>query len=76
MDVIGLLTVVLFLSRDLALIEGSPADRRRFMDTTLTQVNRTYAEALETYEKVLPQRNALLRRIAEKRSSVAELAYC
>jgi DNA replication and repair protein RecF len=75
MDVIGLLTVVLFLPRDLSLVEGSPSDRRRFMDTTLTQVNRDYAEALETYEKVLPQRNALLRRIAERKSSPAELAY-
>ena len=69
------MTVVLFLPRDLALVEGSPGDRRRFMDTTLTQVNRNYAEALNTYEKVLPQRNALLRRIAERKSSPAELAY-
>lgn len=75
MDTVGLLTVVLFLPRDLALIEGSPSDRRRFMDTTLTQVNRDYVEALDTYEKILPQRNALLRRIAERRSSTAELAY-
>jgi DNA replication and repair protein RecF len=75
MDVVGLLTVVLFLPRDLALIEGSPSDRRRFMDTTLTQVNRDYVEAVDTYEKILPQRNALLRRIAEKRASTAELAY-
>jgi DNA replication and repair protein RecF len=75
MDIVGLLTVVLFLPRDLALIEGSPNDRRRFMDTTLTQINRDYVEALDNYEKILPQRNALLRRIAERRSSVAELAY-
>lgn len=75
MDVVGLLTVVLFLPRDLALVEGSPRDRRRFMDTTLTQLNRDYVEALDNYEKILPQRNALLRRIAERRSSHAELAY-
>lgn len=75
MDVVGMLNVVLFVPRDLSLIEGAPADRRRFMDVTLGQVNRDYAEALEEYEKILPQRNALLRRIGEKRSSVAELAY-
>lgn len=75
MDVVGLLSVVLFLPRDVALIEGSPSDRRRFMDTTLTQVNRAYAEALNTYEKTLPQRNALLRRINERRSRPAELGY-
>lgn len=75
MDAIGLLNVVLFVPRDLSLIEGSPSDRRRFMDTTLGQVNRDYAEALQQYDKILPQRNALLRRIGEKRSSVAELDY-
>ncbi len=75
MDVVGMLNVVLFVPRDLSLIEGSPSDRRRFMDTTLGQVNREYAEALDQFEKILPQRNALLRRIAEKRSSPAELAY-
>lgn len=75
MDVVGLLNVVLFVPRDLSLVEGSPSDRRGFMDTTLSQVNRTYAEAVIEYEKILPQRNALLKRISEKRSSPAELAY-
>lgn len=75
MDTVGLVTVVLFVPRDLSLIEGSPSDRRRFMDTTLSQVNRLYAESSDEYERLLPQRNALLRRIAERRSSPAELAY-
>lgn len=75
MDVVGLLNVVLFVPRDLSLIEGSPSDRRRFMDVTLSQMNRDYVEAVDKYEKVIPQRNALLRRIAGKQSSVAELAY-
>lgn len=75
MDVVGLLNVVLFLPQDLALVEGAPSERRRFMDTTLCQTRRDYLEALNTYEKVLPQRNALLRQIAERRASPAELAY-
>jgi DNA replication and repair protein RecF len=75
MDVVGLLNVVLFLPQDLSLIEGSPSDRRRFMDTTLTQIESAYLEALENYEKILPQRNALLKRISEKRASKSELAY-
>ena len=68
MDVVGLLNVVLFLPRDLSLVEGSPSDRRRFMDGTLTQVDIDYFLALNEYEKILPQRNALLKRIAEKRA--------
>ena len=75
MDVVGLVNVVLFLPQDLMLIEGSPTDRRRFMDNTLGQVDKDYLEALETYEKILPQRNALLRRIAEGQSRPEELAY-
>lgn len=75
MDMVGLLAVVLFLPQELALVEGPPADRRRFMDNTLTQVERDYLRALHVYEKVLPQRNALLRRIADKNASPNELAY-
>ena len=75
MDVVGLLNVVLFLPQDLSLIEGAPGDRRRFMDTALRQVKRGYRLALHEYEKILPQRNALLKRIADKRAGEGELAY-
>jgi DNA replication and repair protein RecF len=75
MDIVGLLVVVLFLPQDLTLVEGAPADRRRFMDTTLSQVEKGYLNALDTYERVLPQRNALLRRIAERQADPRELTY-
>src|SRR5690606_16169212 len=75
MDVIGLLNVVLFVPQDLSLIEGSPSHRRQFMNVTLSQVDRAYYEALDKYEKLLPQRNALLRSIADRRASDKELAY-
>ncbi|MDX1993900.1 MAG: DNA replication/repair protein RecF [bacterium] len=75
MDVIGLVNVVLFLPQDLSLIEGAPTDRRRFMNATLSQVDKRYFAALDKYEKILPQRNALLRRISERRGSVDELAF-
>ncbi len=74
-DIVGLVNVVLFLPRDLALIEGSPSDRRHFMDNTLGQVDADYLEAVDQYEKILPQRNALLRRIAERRGSPRELDF-
>ncbi len=75
MDVVGILSIVLFVPQDLSLIEGSPSDRRRFMNTTLKQVDVDYLMALNEYEKLLSQRNALLKRIAEKRSSPAELEF-
>jgi DNA replication and repair protein RecF len=75
MDIVGLVAVVLFLPQDLVLIEGSPSERRRFMDDTLSQVDRDYLQALNIYEKILPQRNALMKRIADKQASPNELAY-
>lgn len=75
MDMVGLVNVVLFLPQDLALIEGTPSDRRRFMDNTLGQVDTAYWRALDAYEKVLPQRNALLRRIADRQADPRELSF-
>ncbi len=75
MDLVGLLAVVLFLPQDLALIEGAPAERRRFMDSTLSQVDRDYVQALAVYERILPQRNALLKRIADHQAGPDELQY-
>jgi DNA replication and repair protein RecF len=75
MDLVGLINVVLFLPRDLTLVEGAPADRRRFMNDTLSQVDPAYLEALNVYERVLPQRNALLRRISDRLAAPHELDY-
>jgi DNA replication and repair protein RecF len=75
LDLIGLLNVVLFLPQDLVLVEGPPTERRRFINDTLTQLDRDYFQALETYERALPQRNALLRRIADRHAAPSELAY-
>ena len=54
------MNVVLFLPQDLTIIEGSPSDRRRYVDLALGQVDPTYSFALSEYGKVLTQRNALL----------------
>ncbi|MBN1966957.1 MAG: DNA replication/repair protein RecF [Anaerolineae bacterium] len=75
MDLVGQVNVVLFLPRDLELIEGSPEVRRRYMNATLCQTDRDYCEALAQYERLLPQRNALLRRIGEGQGSPDELEF-
>lgn len=61
----GRLQVVLFEPEDLNLITGSPARRRRFLDTTLMQADPLYWKALRRYQRVLSQRNRLLRRWRE-----------
>lgn len=65
MDLLGNLRVVMFLPEDMSLITGSPANRRRYLDITLCQVDAVYCRTLSQYNKVLEQRNALLRRLAE-----------
>ncbi len=75
MDLIGQINVVMFLPQDMALIEGAPAERRRYMNVTLCQTDAEYCQALATFDKVLTQRNALLRRIADSDGSPDELAF-
>lgn len=69
MDMLGHLRVVLFLPEDVQLITGSPAMRRRYMDITLCQIDPVYCRNLSHYNKVIEQRNALLRQIAEHSGS-------
>jgi DNA replication and repair protein RecF len=65
MDLLGKIRVVLFLPEDVALVNATPAQRRRYLDVTLCQVDPVYCRTLSSYNKLLEQRNALLRRIAE-----------
>ncbi len=75
MDLIGRVNVVMFLPQDLVLVEGPPAERRRYLNTTLCQTDAEYCSALALFEKVLGQRNALLKRIAEGDASPDQLDY-
>ncbi|MCP5094302.1 MAG: DNA replication/repair protein RecF [Chloroflexi bacterium] len=69
MDLLGTLRVVLFLPEDVQLITGSPSGRRRYLDITLCQIDPIYCQQLSNYNKVLEQRNALLRQIGDGSSS-------
>jgi DNA replication and repair protein RecF len=68
-------TAVLFLPQDLKIIEGAPGNRRRFLDSSLAQADSTYASTLSEYQKVLAQRNALLKKSQEGRSPLDQLAF-
>ena len=72
-DVVGAIPAVLFTTLDIAIITGSPGTRRRYLDFTLAQSDRSYARALSRYDKAVTQRNALLKRIAKGQASMAEL---
>lgn len=74
-DVIGYLTVVLFSPLDIDLIAGSPSERRRFLDIMNSQVDHGYLRSLQQYNRVLAQRNALLRLIREGQANIDQLDY-
>jgi DNA replication and repair protein RecF len=57
---IGVIPCVTFTPRELVIITGGPAERRRFMDTAICQYDRKYLSDLMQYRRVLQQRNALL----------------
>ncbi len=60
-DFVGNLDVVLFSPSDLSLINGSPGDRRKFIDLEISLLNKEYLHALSNYKKVLQARNELLK---------------
>jgi DNA replication and repair protein RecF len=64
-DLIGQIAVVMFLPDDVEIVHGSPANRRRYLDNALSQVDAEYAKAIDLYAEVLAQRNALLKQLAE-----------
>lgn len=65
MDLLGNLRIVMFLPSDIQMITGSPSERRRYLNITLCQVDPVYCRTLSNYNKILEQRNALLRQIGE-----------
>jgi DNA replication and repair protein RecF len=60
-DVLGALRLVFFAPEDLALVRGDPAERRKYLDDLLVQRQPRFAGVRADYERVLKQRNALLR---------------
>ncbi|MGY2065940.1 DNA replication/repair protein RecF [Blastococcus sp. SYSU DS0619] len=60
-EVLGLVRTVLFAPEDLSLIRGDPTERRRFLDELLATRTPRLAGVRSDYERVLKQRNALLK---------------
>lgn len=69
-DVLGIVRVVLFAPEDLALVKGDPSDRRAFLDDLLVQRTPRLSGVKADYERVLKQRNALLKSSAIAKRSV------
>ena len=63
-ELFGILNIVFFSPEDLNIIKNGPSERRRFMDMELSQLDKIYLSNLVNYNKVLNQRNKLLKDIA------------
>lgn len=74
-DAAGNITGVLFTTDDMDLVRGSPSGRRRYLDVMLSQADRAYGRALSKYNKLVTQRNALLKQLQEGRGKRDELDY-
>jgi DNA replication and repair protein RecF len=72
---VGLVTAVLFSADDIRLVQGPPADRRRFLDILISQADPPYLKGLQRYQRVVQQRNQLLRMLREGRAQAGELAF-
>lgn len=63
-ELFGILNIVIFSPEDLNIIKNGPAERRRFIDLELCQLDKLYLSDLSNYNKVLNQRNKLLKDIS------------
>ncbi|MCM1468024.1 MAG: DNA replication/repair protein RecF [Alistipes sp.] len=60
-ELFGIVNIVVFSPEDLNIIKDGPAARRRFIDMELSQIDKIYLSDLSNYNKVLAQRNKLLK---------------
>ena len=74
-EFVGNLNVVFFDARDLEIVTGSPSVRRRYLDILIGQSDSSYLKTLGRYNRVVAQRNQLLRNVRDGRSNPDELEF-
>ena len=72
---IGHLNAVMFSAEDLEIVYGSPSVRRRYLNILISQTDLEYLGAIQRYERVVRQRNHLLRQIRDGAARAGELAF-
>ena len=72
-EVFGNLVAVYFSPNDLKIVSGGPNERREFMDTDISQLSGSYYNLIQRYEKVLVQRNRLLKMVHDKAMLEAQI---
>jgi DNA replication and repair protein RecF len=72
---VGMVGAVLFSADDIELVYGAPSGRRRYLDILISQADPPYVKALQRYQRVLQQRNHLLKMLREGRAEADELEF-
>ena len=62
-ELFGLINIIFFSPEDLNIIKNGPSERRRFIDMELCQIDKIYWDNLSKYNKIISQRNNLLKQI-------------
>ena len=74
-ELVGQVNAVMFSADDLELVSGSPSVRRRYLDILISQVDSRYLRALQRYQRIVNQRNHLLKMVRERGSGHDELEF-
>ena len=72
---VGVLKAVLFTAEDIRLTSGPPSDRRRFMDILVSQLDQRYLSDIQEYQRIVTQRNHLLKSLRQGKSKEGELEF-
>ena len=64
-ELLGVFRAVLFCPEHLAIVKAGPAERRAFLDVAICQLKPMYLKSLQRFQKIITQRNALLKQLAE-----------
>lgn len=60
-EIIGLFNAVMFCPQQMSIITGGPGERRQFLNIAISQTDNSYLKALQKYNRILEQRNSLIR---------------
>lgn len=69
-ELLGTINIVIFTPDDIGILKGGPQQRRKFLDIMISQLRPNYISILNTYSKIIEQRNNYLRQIKEENKKI------
>lgn len=72
-EYIGYINIVVFSPEDMEIIKGSPATRRKFLDSNISQISSIYLKSSIKYKRLLKERNELLKNINKNNNNLLEI---